>query len=462
MKADTTERHDKKAHVCPPSNATHPRDRWESLFVYGFIYKFTQLRGKVEGLETPMDFEDALLSPEANPVMTQILSRFVLNLRSQTRNLSSDVISSTVSSLFQEYFKNNEHSIFWDEEYRTNIDPFQGENSNFWGADWDFKLKVLRQLVEWQLCHCNEIKLRIDRAEYTSLIERLKASVPSGPKASGKMSKLEIGHLALIKALEDRIPDIDAEIARIQRARKKIQQRHLLIAQAEVRETRTRRRAARVDYAYLNDPDTEDDGDEYVDREDQDIDDDDAFMHDGPSNGRRRSTRSTRTGGNGLSAADEWRGERRSTRLGAPVDTIPNEPPPKRARTVESTSSGDAQPSAASSSAGNSLKIKVGGAAAIKPTETAVEAIAGKKKSKFWFYAVEPVAGQSAAPTSVAPSTSTALGRDVHMADDLRNGFTTDDGDAELPPPSESNTNGDLAEKSVERSLSPSNMDESP
>lgn len=93
-----------------------------------------------------------------------------------------------------------------------------------------------------------------------------------------------------------------------------------------------------------------------------------------------------------------------------------------------------------------------------------MEVIAGKKKSKFWFYAVEPVTGQPVAPTSAAPSTSTApgLGPDVHMADDPRNGFSMDDGDAELPPPSESNTNGDLAEKSVERSLSPSNMDESP
>lgn len=32
-------------------------------------------------------FEDALLSPEPNLIMTQILSRFVLNLRPGTRNL---------------------------------------------------------------------------------------------------------------------------------------------------------------------------------------------------------------------------------------------------------------------------------------------------------------------------------------------------------------------------------------
>jgi hypothetical protein len=94
---------DKKGHVCPPSCATHPRDRWESLFVFSFISKFTQLRGKVEGLNSPMEcviglnilfrflnflsFEEALLSHEPHTVMTQILTRFVLNLRPGTRNI---------------------------------------------------------------------------------------------------------------------------------------------------------------------------------------------------------------------------------------------------------------------------------------------------------------------------------------------------------------------------------------
>ncbi|KAH8099339.1 hypothetical protein BXZ70DRAFT_293547 [Cristinia sonorae] len=531
--AATPEAQEKKAHVCPPSNATHPRDRWESLFVYGFICKFTQLKGKVEGLETPMDFEDALLSPEANPTMTQILSRFVLNLRSQTRNLSSDVISSTISSLFQEYFKNNERTVFWSDEYRANIDPFQGENANFWAASWDFKLKVLRQLVEFQLCHCQDIKLRIDRAwgvihnkhkkmettsappppedpnsmenlqlvplgqdhqrkrywfidasprvymstnpwkitatfqaltstreEYMNLIEQLKAAVPAEGKPGERRPKVEVGHLALVKALEDRVPAIDAELLRIQRLRKKIQQRHMLIAQAEFRETRTRRKATRVDYAYLNDPEDEDDGDEYVYNDDHDQADEYEFMQEGSSNGRRRSTRTTRSNGNSAAAIDEWRGERRSSRLGATTDMRLDEPPPpKRARTADSTSSGDFQPSAASSTADNGRSLRISGAAAIKPTETAVEAIAGKKKSKFWFYAVEPIPGQAAA--APVPSASTSALPDVDMADAHHSGAgsasVTDDGDTELPPPSESNTNGDL----TGRSVSPSNMDES-
>lgn len=45
-----------KGHICPPSDAKHPKDRWESLFVYGFICRFTTLRGKVEGLDSPVEY----------------------------------------------------------------------------------------------------------------------------------------------------------------------------------------------------------------------------------------------------------------------------------------------------------------------------------------------------------------------------------------------------------------------
>lgn len=39
------------------------------------------------------------------------------------------------------------------------------------------------------------------------------------------------------------------------------------------------------------------------------------------------------------------------------------------------------------------LKLKIRGAAAVKPTEVAMDQIAGRKRSKFWFYAVEPAPG---------------------------------------------------------------------
>lgn len=220
-----------------------------------------------------------------------------------------------------------------------------------------------------------------------------------------------------------------------------------------------------------DDPDEE----EYKD-EDEDYDE---LMEDdetaaGPStravheNGRRRSTR-TSTVNNGKSSRvvddlGEWRGERRSARLGAPVDTQIDVPPPKRARTVDSTSSADGTvpPPAAPK---NGIKVKVNGAAAVKPTETVVETVAGKKKSRFWVYAVEPIA----APQNAASGPSNT---DVDMADASEgkafNGYrdktaassVTDD--ADRASSAEIETNGNAYEKSLEGSLSPtSSMDES-
>ncbi|EGN93155.1 hypothetical protein SERLA73DRAFT_64527 [Serpula lacrymans var. lacrymans S7.3] len=323
---------EKKGHVCPPSNATRPRDRWESMFIYSFICKFTQLRSKVEGLETPMDFENSLLSREPNHILSKILQQFILNLRPQTRNLSGDQISTTVASVLADYFKTSERTVFWDDELKANVDPFEGLQGGFFAADWDFKLKILRQLVELQLTHAPDIKGVIDRAwgvsqnkhkkkedgtvptdtidtksreslqlvplgqdserkrywiaddspriyvstnpwkitatfqsvsstrdEYIATIAILEDSAPPEFKFKNgeKKSKLELAHLALIKDLESRVGAIDAEIARVQKARRKIEQRALLLAQAEIRQTRTRRQTRRPDYVYTDAADSE-------------------------------------------------------------------------------------------------------------------------------------------------------------------------------------------------------------
>lgn len=51
------------------------------------------------------------------------------------------------------------------------------------------------------------------RDEYVTLVEQLKETVPSAPKAGERRTKAESNHIALVQALEDRLPAIDAEIA---------------------------------------------------------------------------------------------------------------------------------------------------------------------------------------------------------------------------------------------------------
>jgi DNA segregation ATPase FtsK/SpoIIIE-like protein len=146
------------------------------------------------------------------------------------------------------------------------------------------------------------------------------------------------------------------------------------------------------------------------------------------SRGRRRgppverTRRSTRTAvlnaSNKREASEDpwadWRGERRSTRLGAPVQTQFDDDGAsarKRARTDDSSMSThsmdvDEDGNAESSANGkkNALKLKSSSAAALKPNEVALEQVAGKKKSKFWVYAVEPVESGQQTDEDVAMS----------------------------------------------------------
>ena len=130
--------------------------------------------------------------------------------------------------------------------------------------------------------------------------------------------------------------------------------------------------------------------------------------------GRRRSTRTValnNTAKRSPADADPWsrqRGERRSSRLGAPPEAQLDEPPSKRARTEDTLSvKSGISDMAIDSSVDLPLapvekppEVKHPGAAAIKPTEVAMEQIGGRKKSRFWYYAVEPISTPpAAAPT---------------------------------------------------------------
>jgi hypothetical protein len=190
---------------------------------------------------------------------------------------------------------------------------------------------------------------------------------------------------------------------------------NILIAQAELRETRTRQRT-RPNYAYVDDPGSgevctlvgaataflnlvfQEDGDEYKQEEEEEELDAGygktrRSRRGAATEGTRRSARTTSTSKtNAKRAAPDdwtrWRGERRSTRLGAPNATqdVAAAPEPKRAKTDES--------SVSAYSDGHSSKgtgPSKDSASALKPTEFAAEKLNGRKKSKFWYYAVEPV-----------------------------------------------------------------------
>ena len=227
------------------------------------------------------------------------------------------------------------------------------------------------------------------------------------------------------------------------------------------RSSRTFTQHEEDDYNYQ--PQDEED-DEYEDQGEFD-DLDGSKSRGGGATAPRRSTRTN--GSHPQEEWSEWRGERRSVRLGAPADTQLDEPPPKRARTDDSAMSGNSGDAPSTNgNLGGGLKIKINGAAAIKPTETAVEAIAGKKKSKFWYYAVEPVAGAPGAAVQPPPTSNGgphSEGDKADLDDAMSDGPSGNGIRYPSTTPSASGSHADeLYEKSIGGSLSPtSSMDES-
>ncbi len=118
----------------------------------------------------------------------------------------------------------------------------------------------------------------------------------------------------------------------------------------------------------------------------------------------RRSARNANGRREGSSDSGLWHGERRSSRLaGSDVMTY-EEPARKRARTEDSQTSAQSTepPVVDKTSVANGIRVKTSGAAALKPTEVAMEQIAGRKKSKFWVYAVEPASEPEKLPSPLS------------------------------------------------------------
>ena len=53
---------------------------------------------------------------------------------------SSDQISSTLSGVLAEYSRSSERTVFWDDDFGANVDPFKDVDGGFFAADWDTKV----------------------------------------------------------------------------------------------------------------------------------------------------------------------------------------------------------------------------------------------------------------------------------------------------------------------------------
>jgi hypothetical protein len=139
---------------------------------------------------------------------------------------------------------------------------------------------------------------------------------------------------------------------------------------------------------------------------------------------QRRSARTAALNANGKRSASsdalDYKGERRSTRLGAQRDLDDDDASTKRARTEDSASvysMDDETAAVASNEEGQSIS-------AVRPVEVEVP---GKKKSKFYYYVSEPIPGAPLPPAAqtnsedslsatVAPSVTQTNGGDPVLA----------------------------------------------
>ncbi|KAH7107054.1 hypothetical protein BKA62DRAFT_685899 [Auriculariales sp. MPI-PUGE-AT-0066] len=483
----------KKPHVCPPSTAATPRDRWETAFVYAFVKRFIENerdpKSYIFGLETPGDLEEALLSSQPEPALEQILMRFVKNLKTKKGSINLETISHHVSQIVTEYLSGSERSIFWNEELSCNVNPLA--EVGFFSAHWDVKLRVLRQLVEWQLTFYAPVKQSIDRAwgvthnlhrktaqeiaaervpdedpfskksllmvpigqdyskrrywvvdnsprlyvstnpwklsagfetvantvaEYTDAIEKLRGEAPANPPSQAKAKKWYENHNQLIADLEARVVAIEQELARVERARAKaVRDARMQQQAAEFRVTRSRRQPNSNERGTYEEPPSDDDasneevdgGDDYRQGRDDDSEDDDAAaaieaddMSVASGSAPRRSRRAaTKASTNGTKRTRNvaqdvaiWQTEaRRSTRQIAAALNAAETPEPssevslrprKKRRMSES-------PPIELPANGGTYPVLARQKRKIGENEKVVDQLAGRKKSKFWAYAIE-------------------------------------------------------------------------
>ncbi|CAE6412802.1 unnamed protein product [Rhizoctonia solani] len=256
--------------------------------------------------------------------------------------------------------------------------------------------------------HCLFYATSSTRDEYMNTVEYLKRTLPKPSTGkSTKRPRFEQAQVDLVEKLEGtHLEAVDNELNRIERARKRAEKRNMMIAQAELRSTRTRRQTKRPDYVYDADDFEDDYAEENGERSDEEFNGEAGSSHTTPdedvndytpdddddddNGGLRRSTRNAGKRARRVEARPAGRrsarlaandAETSSTRSGDDDIDITNGKIVKRART-------------ATASPLNVDRLSLeGDDAKSKSSYVKLEPAPGKKASKFWFYAIESPSG---------------------------------------------------------------------
>ncbi|WVF68996.1 hypothetical protein IAT40_003770 [Kwoniella sp. CBS 6097] len=200
--ADAKKRHedDIRRHQVVDVRLDKLEDDWQVAYVWAFIIKFN-LRGRISRLECMEDFERCLIEPVANrpdDILESILICFLGNLKSNPRSLNPENIQSLLSAYITDQLTNSTEWTVWDRGWPINeadrgscctSNPHRGElgrlrypgeplneraaknpirqieekGGGIFELDWKERVKMLRQLVDWQLSHAENIRNMINR-----------------------------------------------------------------------------------------------------------------------------------------------------------------------------------------------------------------------------------------------------------------------------------------------------------
>ncbi|WVR06507.1 hypothetical protein IAU60_003538 [Kwoniella sp. DSM 27419] len=194
---------DIKTHLPEAVKLDRLEDDWQVPYVWAFINNFN-LRGRIARLETQQDFERALQEPVAerpDDILESIMICFLGNLKpggGRSLTCRPENIQAQVSNYISDKLTNTSEWTVWDrgwpineedrgmccidDPYRTELGRlrYAGESMSTRGEknplkrieklggglfelDWKERVRILRQLVDWQLTHSEPIRNMINR-----------------------------------------------------------------------------------------------------------------------------------------------------------------------------------------------------------------------------------------------------------------------------------------------------------